>query len=97
MYWHLILVLPLFFCLLQFVKEDRSQPEELGRPGVIISNHVSYLDILYHMSSSFPSFVAKVCDVTNFCSMSMNASCTYALLLTFLFQILDFIDEEISG
>lgn len=29
------------------------------RPGVIVSNHVSYLDILYHMSSSFPSFVAK--------------------------------------
>nr|XP_043616305.1 lysophospholipid acyltransferase LPEAT1-like [Erigeron canadensis] len=29
------------------------------RPGVIISNHVSHLDILYHMSSSFPSFVAK--------------------------------------
>ncbi|KMZ70929.1 Lysophospholipid acyltransferase [Zostera marina] len=33
--------------------------EEFDRPGVIISNHVSYLDILYHMSSSFPSFVAK--------------------------------------
>ncbi|XP_072982513.1 lysophospholipid acyltransferase LPEAT1-like isoform X1 [Typha latifolia] len=29
------------------------------RPGAIVSNHVSYLDILYHMSSSFPSFVAK--------------------------------------
>ncbi|TKY75135.1 Lysophospholipid acyltransferase LPEAT1 [Spatholobus suberectus] len=40
-------------------QEDKHQPEELGRPGVIISNHVSYLDILYHMSSSFPSFVAK--------------------------------------
>ncbi|KAK7283345.1 hypothetical protein RIF29_12793 [Crotalaria pallida] len=40
-------------------KEDTHQPEELRRPGVIISNHVSYLDILYHMSSSFPSFVAK--------------------------------------
>nr|KYP64570.1 Lysophosphatidylcholine acyltransferase 1 [Cajanus cajan] len=40
-------------------QEDKDQPEELGRPGVIISNHVSYLDILYHMSSSFPSFVAK--------------------------------------
>ncbi|KAL0360711.1 UNVERIFIED_CONTAM: Lysophospholipid acyltransferase LPEAT1 [Sesamum radiatum] len=37
--------------------QDRS--EELERPGAIISNHVSYLDILYHMSSSFPSFVAK--------------------------------------
>ncbi|KAJ6675692.1 PHOSPHOLIPID ACYLTRANSFERASE [Salix viminalis] len=29
------------------------------RLGAIISNHVSYLDILYHMSASFPSFVAK--------------------------------------
>ncbi|KAK4787657.1 hypothetical protein SAY86_011490 [Trapa natans] len=35
------------------------QPRENVRPGAIISNHVSYLDILYHMSSSFPSFVAK--------------------------------------
>lgn len=34
--------------------------DERGRPGAIVSNHVSYLDILYHMSSSFPSFVAKV-------------------------------------
>ncbi|XP_076895300.1 lysophospholipid acyltransferase LPEAT1-like [Bidens hawaiensis] len=33
--------------------------EEVERPGAIISNHVSHLDILYHMSSSFPSFVAK--------------------------------------
>lgn len=40
-------------------QENKPQPEETGRPGVIISNHVSYLDILYHMSSSFPSFVAK--------------------------------------
>lgn len=54
------------FCLLQFPKEDKQQPEESDRPGVIISNHVSYLDILYHMSSSFPSFVAKVCVMTNF-------------------------------
>lgn len=30
-----------------------------ARPGAIVSNHVSYLDILYHMSASFPSFVAK--------------------------------------
>lgn len=29
------------------------------RPGAIISNHVSYIDILYHMSASFPSYVAK--------------------------------------
>ncbi|MFS7911614.1 putative plasmalogen synthase [Helianthus anomalus] len=35
------------------------QSEELERPGVIVSNHVSHMDILYHMSSSFPSFVAK--------------------------------------
>ncbi|XP_054818975.1 lysophospholipid acyltransferase LPEAT1-like isoform X3 [Prosopis cineraria] len=40
-------------------KKGKNQSEEIGRPGVIISNHVSYLDILYHMSSSFPSFVAK--------------------------------------
>ncbi|CAL0323754.1 unnamed protein product [Lupinus luteus] len=40
-------------------KEDKHEPEEMGRPGVIISNHVSYLDIFYHMSTSFPSFVAK--------------------------------------
>ncbi|TKW12223.1 hypothetical protein SEVIR_5G023100v4 [Setaria viridis] len=41
--------------------EDVNQelPEELGRPGAIVSNHVSYVDILYHMSASFPSFVAK--------------------------------------
>ncbi|KAI3807290.1 hypothetical protein L1987_23216 [Smallanthus sonchifolius] len=35
------------------------QSGDLERPGVIISNHVSHMDILYHMSSSFPSFVAK--------------------------------------
>ncbi|XP_006367305.1 lysophospholipid acyltransferase LPEAT1 isoform X1 [Solanum tuberosum] len=41
--------------------EDGSklQAEELERPGAIVSNHISYLDILYHKSSSFPSFVAK--------------------------------------
>ncbi|KAH9315165.1 hypothetical protein KI387_023792, partial [Taxus chinensis] len=33
--------------------------ENSYRPGAIVSNHVSYLDILYHMSASFPSFVAK--------------------------------------
>lgn len=37
----------------------KDQSEESERPGAIISNHISYLDILYHMSSSFPSFVAK--------------------------------------
>ncbi|XP_022950982.1 lysophospholipid acyltransferase LPEAT1-like isoform X1 [Cucurbita moschata] len=39
--------------------EGQENSQESERPGVIISNHVSYLDILYHMSSSFPSFVAK--------------------------------------
>lgn len=39
------------------VPKDHS--EELGRPGAIVSNHVSYVDILYHMSASSPSFVAK--------------------------------------
>ncbi|XP_047336290.1 lysophospholipid acyltransferase LPEAT1-like isoform X2 [Impatiens glandulifera] len=37
----------------------KHQDEDIERPGVIISNHVSYLDILYHMSYFFPSFVAK--------------------------------------
>ncbi|XP_024973311.1 lysophospholipid acyltransferase LPEAT1 isoform X2 [Cynara cardunculus var. scolymus] len=39
--------------------DSNDQSEENERPGVIISNHVSHMDILYHMSSSFPSFVAK--------------------------------------
>ncbi|KAF5792458.1 putative plasmalogen synthase [Helianthus annuus] len=39
--------------------EVTEKSEESDRPGAIISNHVSHLDILYHMSSSFPSFVAK--------------------------------------
>ncbi|KAK8601254.1 hypothetical protein V6N12_051094 [Hibiscus sabdariffa] len=39
--------------------EGNHLSEEQERPGAIVSNHVSYLDILYHMSSSFPSFVAK--------------------------------------
>ncbi|KAK9756328.1 hypothetical protein RND81_01G089300 [Saponaria officinalis] len=39
--------------------ERTDELEEPERPGAVISNHVSYVDILYHMSSSFPSFVAK--------------------------------------
>lgn len=39
--------------------EGKDQSEQPERLGAIISNHVSYLDILYHMSASFPSFVAK--------------------------------------
>ncbi|KAL3372061.1 hypothetical protein AABB24_008551 [Solanum stoloniferum] len=38
---------------------SKQQAEELERPGAIVSNHISYLDILYHKSRSFPSFVAK--------------------------------------
>ncbi|TVU21218.1 hypothetical protein EJB05_30843 [Eragrostis curvula] len=37
----------------------QDQSEKLERPGAVVSNHVSYVDILYHMSASFPSFVAK--------------------------------------
>ncbi|KAK8596755.1 hypothetical protein V6N13_001364 [Hibiscus sabdariffa] len=40
-------------------KEGTHLSEEQESPGAIVSNHVSYFDILYHMSSSFPSFVAK--------------------------------------
>ncbi|KAL1817839.1 lysophospholipid acyltransferase LPEAT1 isoform X2 [Daucus carota subsp. sativus] len=39
--------------------EHNDQSSEPERPGVIVSNHVSYVDILYHMSASYPSFVAK--------------------------------------
>ncbi|GJM88351.1 hypothetical protein PR202_ga04405 [Eleusine coracana subsp. coracana] len=39
--------------------EHEDHSKELERPGAIVSNHVSYVDILYHMSASFPSFVAK--------------------------------------
>lgn len=41
-------------------KGEEEEEEEPERAGAIVSNHVSYLDILYHMSASFPSFVAKV-------------------------------------
>ncbi|XP_027092814.1 lysophospholipid acyltransferase LPEAT1 isoform X1 [Coffea arabica] len=44
---------------LSTLAESKDQSQDSARPGVIVSNHVSYLDILYHMSSSFPSFVAK--------------------------------------
>ncbi|KAG4162246.1 hypothetical protein ERO13_D01G105300v2 [Gossypium hirsutum] len=40
-------------------ESTKKQSEERVRPGAIVSNHLSYLDVLYHMSSSFPSFVAK--------------------------------------
>ncbi|KAI4320999.1 hypothetical protein MLD38_034423 [Melastoma candidum] len=38
---------------------NHEQSEGDGRPGAIVCNHVSYIDVLYHMSSTFPSFVAK--------------------------------------
>ncbi|KAL8466619.1 hypothetical protein ACS0TY_035606 [Phlomoides rotata] len=38
---------------------SESADEDVETPGAIVSNHVSYIDILYHMSSSFPSFVSK--------------------------------------
>ncbi|KAJ0978582.1 hypothetical protein J5N97_014056 [Dioscorea zingiberensis] len=39
--------------------DSRGPNDESQMPGAIVSNHVSHLDILYHMSSYFPSFVAK--------------------------------------
>lgn len=42
------------------VRENEGEAEDSSyQPGAIVSNHISYLDILYHMSASFPSFVAK--------------------------------------
>ncbi|XP_019174960.1 PREDICTED: lysophospholipid acyltransferase LPEAT1-like [Ipomoea nil] len=38
---------------------NAAENKEAERAGVIVSNHVSYVDILYHMSSSSASFVAK--------------------------------------
>ncbi|XP_038973824.1 lysophospholipid acyltransferase LPEAT1-like isoform X1 [Phoenix dactylifera] len=40
-------------------EDEHEQPDESERPEVIVSNHISYVDILYQMSSCFPSFVAK--------------------------------------
>ncbi|CAL1396285.1 unnamed protein product [Linum trigynum] len=39
--------------------DGKIQSQRPERPGAIVCNHVSYVDILYHMSSSFSSFVAK--------------------------------------
>jgi lysophosphatidylcholine acyltransferase/lyso-PAF acetyltransferase len=39
--------------------DNNNTETESDRPGAVVSNHISYLDILYHMSASFPSFVAK--------------------------------------
>jgi 1-acyl-sn-glycerol-3-phosphate acyltransferase len=58
--------------------EGKDQSEEPERLGAIISNHVSYLDILYHMSASFPSFVAKVCSCSVSCIRFSLLEFTYA-------------------
>ncbi|KAG6491327.1 hypothetical protein ZIOFF_052665 [Zingiber officinale] len=46
-----------------WIKETRlsldNEVNEFEKPGAVVSNHISYVDILYHMSSAFPSFVAK--------------------------------------
>ncbi|KAH7435885.1 hypothetical protein KP509_06G082600 [Ceratopteris richardii] len=58
------------FYWIKVIRRDREQDEKLLKegmilvktnlkPSAIISNHVSYIDVLYHMSASFPSFVAK--------------------------------------
>ncbi|XVF63910.1 hypothetical protein PTKIN_Ptkin09bG0124400 [Pterospermum kingtungense] len=57
--------------------EGRNESEEQERPGAIVSNHVSYLDILYHMSSSFPSFVAKSDELYWVVSYSKCLGCVY--------------------
>ncbi|MCO5574882.1 hypothetical protein L7F22_028676 [Adiantum nelumboides] len=42
------------------VRKEAEITDEVDlHPSAIVSNHVSYVDILYHMSASFPSFVAK--------------------------------------
>ncbi|VFQ99156.1 unnamed protein product [Cuscuta campestris] len=41
------------------LKSNHKAGSEEERAGVIVSNHVSYTDVLYHMSSSCASFVAK--------------------------------------
>ncbi|CAN1163725.1 Lysophospholipid acyltransferase LPEAT1, partial [Linum perenne] len=47
------------FLIISYQTGGRNQSQPPERPGAIVSNHVSYVDILYHMSSSFTSFVAK--------------------------------------
>lgn len=55
------------FYWINVIRKDRTSSskgenavEEMDLPlSAIVSNHVSYIDILYQMSASFPSFVAK--------------------------------------
>ncbi|KAL3514609.1 hypothetical protein ACH5RR_027326 [Cinchona calisaya] len=91
--------LMLFLCEI----EANDQLQDSTRPGVIVSNHVSYLDILYHMSSSFPSFVAKVFEFFGHqCfrrSSEINIYFVVDSWLTFFFLImlLSVFFKEISG
>lgn len=79
--WGIIFV-SLFFFFTYFQKflfsvlngQGKEESEEPERPGAIISNHVSYIDVLYHMHSSFPSFVAKVFVVHFTCYTNVYAS-----------------------
>jgi 1-acyl-sn-glycerol-3-phosphate acyltransferase len=58
--WFCVYVISSYRNSIIFQDDDVDQSKETERPGAIVSNHVSYVDILYHMSASFPSFVAKV-------------------------------------
>ena len=58
--WFCVYVISSYRNSLIFQDDDVDKSKEIERPGAIVSNHVSYVDILYHMSASFPSFVAKV-------------------------------------
>lgn len=69
-------VFQIFWFFFHWQNEGKDVCEEPERPGAIISNHVSYIDILYHMSSFFPSFVAKVYSF----GMLNKIHVTYALL-----------------
>jgi hypothetical protein len=85
-----------------FQGEDLGKSEYLERPGAIVSNHVSHLDILYHMSSSLPSFVAKVlqlcCIVDIIHPISQKLCPQNVLILTCLFlHMMTILLEEISS
>lgn len=82
--------------------EHNDQSSEPERPGVIVSNHVSYVDILYHMSASYPSFVAKVWQpsLNHFSFRFLYEILVIKHHTSVLIVLLIFwnvIDEEISG
>ena len=49
-------------CVKRVQENEGDVVDSSYQPREIVSNHISYLDILYHMSTSFPSFVAKWLD-----------------------------------